>query len=269
MILSIKEEDLKVFLNLGMTKNQTKIYLALLKLGMESNAASLFEVSGVARQDIYRVLVELQKLGLVEKLVATPNRFRTLPPTEAISTLLEKQTVYFKDLEKKGQCFAKEVLANYGNPSYSAEKNQILLINEKQAIMHKAQELIGKSKFSVDWITPVNEFQKWITFCSDSFRLARNNGAKIRWILQRPANREMLELICTELTKKQEIEVKFCPKINVKLGIYDKEEIILAMFGNGEFGETPAILSNCTAIIALAIDFFENNWKKGTRLRVD
>ena len=67
MILSIKEDDLEVFLNLGLTQNQAKVYLALLKLGMESNASSLFQISGVSRQDVYRVLLELEKLGIVEK----------------------------------------------------------------------------------------------------------------------------------------------------------------------------------------------------------
>ncbi len=172
MILSIKEDDLKVFLNLGMTKNQTKIYLALLKLGMESNAASLFEISGVARQDVYRVLLELEKLGLVEKIIATPNRFRAVAPTNAISLLLEEKIVYFNDLHKRAQCLAKKIVANYGKPNYSAEKNQILLINEKQSIIHKAQELISKSKLSIDWITPIEEFQKWMTFCCDSFRFS-------------------------------------------------------------------------------------------------
>jgi len=49
-------------------------------------AASLFEVSGVARQDVYRVLLELQKLGIVEKIIATPNRFRALPPMAALDS---------------------------------------------------------------------------------------------------------------------------------------------------------------------------------------
>lgn len=240
--------------------------MLLLKLGMESNAASLFEISGVARQDVYRVLLELEKLGLVEKIIATPNRFRAVAPTNAISLLLEEKIVYFNDLHKRAQCLAKKIVANYGKPNYSAEKNQILLINEKQSIIHKAQELISKSKLSIDWITPIEEFQKWMTFCCDSFRFTSNNGVKIRWILRIPINKKIPDFICAELTKSPEIEIKFCPNINVKFGIYDKEEIILAMLGDAEFGEIPAIWSNSPAIIALASDFFENSWKKGTGL---
>ena len=122
--------------------------------------------------------LELQKLGLVEKIIATPNRFRAIPPTDAISILLEEKIDYFSNLQKKAQCFAKKVLFYYGMPSYSAEKNQITLVNEKQAIIHNAQQLIGKSKFSVDWITPIDEFQKWMTFCSDSFKSVRTNGQR-------------------------------------------------------------------------------------------
>ena len=263
----IKEDDFKFFLDLGMTKSQTKIYLSLLKLGMESNAASLFDISGVARQDVYRVLLELQKLGIVEKIITSPNRFRAVSPLKASSILLEEKNAYFNDLNKKAICIAKEISDNYGKSNYSTEKNQIVAINEKKALILKCREAIGKCKLSIDCIAPFNELPKWMTSCSQSFDLARNNGVKIRWITQKPENEESLTQIFPELIKNPKMEVKVCPNISLKLGIYDKEETILAVFSEGTFAENSALWTNSPAIITLASNFFESNWKKGKRLR--
>lgn len=76
-----------------------------------------------------------------------------------------------------------------------------------------------------------------MTLCSDSFRLAGSNDAKIRWIIQKPTNKEIPTQILAELTKKRQMDVKFYSKINVKLGIYDNEETILAVLGGGDFAD--------------------------------
>ena len=262
----IKEDDLKFFLDLGMTKNQTKIYLSLLKLGMESNAASLFDVSGVGRQDVYRVLLELQKLGIVEKIITVPNRFRAVHPMKAMSILLEEKMTYFSDLSKKANCIAKEISDNYGNSNYPTEKDQIVAINEKKALVLKCQESIEKCKLSIDCIAPFNELPKWMISCSRSFDLARSNGAKIRWITQKPENKESFDPLLAELTKNPLMEVKVCSKISVKLGIYDQEETILSVFSEGNFADNPALWTNSPAIITLASNYFESNWKKGAWL---
>jgi sugar-specific transcriptional regulator TrmB len=265
MTLSIKEDDFNSFLNLGLTQNQTKVYLALLKLGMESNAASLFKISGVSRQDIYRVLLELETLGFVEKVVAKPNRFRAVPPMDAFSSFVGEKIIYLSELNNKVQFFAKKIMEDYGKPIHSNEKDQIVIINEKQAFLHKCRELIGKCQIGVDSIVP-DEFMKWVTSCSDAYNQAKNNGARIRWILQRPENKEILNSLRAELTKNPQMEVKFCSKTSVKLGIFDGKETILAMFGDAEFAEGPAIWSNSPAIVNLTRAFFETEWKKGKRL---
>jgi sugar-specific transcriptional regulator TrmB len=265
MMLTVKEDDLTFFTSLGLTQNQTKIYLALLKLGMESTAASLFQVSGVSRQDIYRVLLELEKLGIIEKVIAKPNRFRAIPPANAFSFLIGEKIVYFSQLNDKTQSFAKKIMGHYGNPVNSMEKDQIVIINEKHALLLKAKELIEKCQISVDSIVP-DELIKWLTSCSDSYDQAKINGAKIRWIIQEPRNNEMLKSIHAELAKHPNIEIRLCSRTNVKLGIFDGKQTIMAMFGDAEFAEGPAIWSDIPAIMNLAKTFFETKWKNGKRL---
>jgi sugar-specific transcriptional regulator TrmB len=76
MQLVPEKDDFDVLSELGLTKNQIKIYLSLLKLGTPTKAIRIFQVSGVPRQDVYRVLLELQQLGIVEKIISRPSSLR-------------------------------------------------------------------------------------------------------------------------------------------------------------------------------------------------
>jgi len=44
----------------GLTRSQAKVYLTLVRLGEDSKALTIFRFSNVARQDVYRILTELE-----------------------------------------------------------------------------------------------------------------------------------------------------------------------------------------------------------------
>jgi DNA polymerase III alpha subunit len=56
-------------MDLGLTLLQAKIYLALSKTG-KATIKTISKASNSARQDIYRIMPTLQKLGLAEKIIA-------------------------------------------------------------------------------------------------------------------------------------------------------------------------------------------------------
>ncbi|MEX2723761.1 MAG: helix-turn-helix domain-containing protein [Candidatus Freyarchaeota archaeon] len=59
-------EYIQTLTDLGLTFLQAKTYLNLAKLG-KANVQTIAKASNVARQDIYRIMPSLQKLGLAEK----------------------------------------------------------------------------------------------------------------------------------------------------------------------------------------------------------
>jgi sugar-specific transcriptional regulator TrmB len=85
--MQIHEEYVKVLAKLGLTHNQAKVYVALLSL-KNATARSAQKLSNVARQDVYQVLSELGEKGLIEKILAKPEKFRPIPVNEAISILV-------------------------------------------------------------------------------------------------------------------------------------------------------------------------------------
>ena len=108
MDLSFEVDDFTLLSDLGLSRIQAKIYLALLKLGIDSKAVSIFKYSGVARQDVYRVLCELQQIGIVEKIISKPVRFRAIEPKKAVALLLKKRRTLSLILTRKRKSLSNE-----------------------------------------------------------------------------------------------------------------------------------------------------------------
>jgi len=101
----ITQEEARALTGLGLTGSQAKVYLALVKVG-QARASTLWASlsGGVARQDIYRILSELQKLCLIEKVIVKPTEFRPLPIEECFSFLLQRRKDETAKLQKQAKC---------------------------------------------------------------------------------------------------------------------------------------------------------------------
>jgi sugar-specific transcriptional regulator TrmB len=89
--LSLEEYHLETLIQLGLTQNQSRLYLSLLSLG-KAIGKTLSRETGFARQEVYRILEELHDRGLVEKSIATPTEFSAIKVQEAISILVLEKT---------------------------------------------------------------------------------------------------------------------------------------------------------------------------------
>jgi len=86
----IQDEHIQALMGFGLTLLQAKIYLNLVKLE-KADVKTLSKASNVARQDIYRIMLTLQKLGLTEKIIAKPTMYKATPIKEGLSILLQNK----------------------------------------------------------------------------------------------------------------------------------------------------------------------------------
>lgn len=88
--LSLSEQLIRELTSFGLTQNEAKAYLALLQL-KRANARAIAKLSNLPRQEIYRVLPRLEKLGIVAVILGKPTRFLAIHPEEVLSELIERQ----------------------------------------------------------------------------------------------------------------------------------------------------------------------------------
>jgi len=261
-----ENDDAEILSELGLTNNQIKIYLALLKLGTPAKAIRIYQVSGVPRQDVYRVLLELQQIGIVEKIIARPIEYIAVNPKKAVYILIQNKMRDFCGLKDKAEIFSSNAIKRYSNAHPLQDKDKFTLITEKQAIILAIKETVEKTQQTFYCIAPKREFLSCLTILSESLSLIKNEEAQIRWVTEKPDRKE-LPKIYNILSKNCNIKVKFIPRaVSVKFALSDGKEIVLAIFEEGNFAETPALLTNSPAVISLAKNYFDDCWKKGRLL---
>jgi len=88
--LSALERNVEMLIDFGLTGNQARVYLAIARLKL-ATVGQISKISKVRREDVYRILPKLEKMGLVEKLLGKPTKIRATPVEEALSVLIKHE----------------------------------------------------------------------------------------------------------------------------------------------------------------------------------
>ena len=66
--MSVKDDQISILEELGMTTTQPKIYLSLAK-SKSLNAHAIANIAKIARPDVYRIMPMLEDAGFVERVI--------------------------------------------------------------------------------------------------------------------------------------------------------------------------------------------------------
>ena len=84
------DEDTVLLLGLGLSLNQARVYLAILKLE-KTTVGQVAKVSKVRREEVYRLLPALEKMGLVERLLGKPSEVRATLISDSLASLVTEE----------------------------------------------------------------------------------------------------------------------------------------------------------------------------------
>ncbi len=147
--MATQEEDIQTLVELGLTNSQAKVYLTLIAMG-KIRGQVIWKNSGVARQDVYRVLVELQEKGLVEKVFAIPNEFKPISLKDGLSILLKSKAYEYANAEVKMKNLLQRFHAFNGESTLG--EYEFSLIPRKDATLLKFITVLNSTQKSIDAI---------------------------------------------------------------------------------------------------------------------
>jgi sugar-specific transcriptional regulator TrmB len=98
---------IKTLIEAGLTPNQAKLYLCLLKVNT-ATVSALSKETKFARQEVYRVLQELHGIGLVNKIISNPTQFEAVPIQEGASLLLSQKITELEETKIQVQSLINE-----------------------------------------------------------------------------------------------------------------------------------------------------------------
>jgi sugar-specific transcriptional regulator TrmB len=260
-MLTLEQSYVNTLIDLGLTQCQAKVFLELVRLGL-STAKTISAASKVTRQDVYRIMPTLQKLGLVETVVGSPTFFSAIAIEDAVALLLENKVSEHQELHIR----TKDLLQNFNNhknKKHGTEENQFVLIPQKQPSLRRRKKAIETVEMSFDAISSRKRFAQALFHLFETVNDAASRGVKIRFITEKPSEDEPFSKELESLLKNARVEVRFLdipPKAVVT--IFDQKEASILTVAKAGWAQSPTLWTNNPSFVAVVQDHFDATWEK-------
>jgi sugar-specific transcriptional regulator TrmB len=252
--LTIPDKVLDVLKRLGLTELQAKTYLTLTHLE-KAEVKKISKFSDIARQDIYRIMPTLEKLGLVEKIISTPVLYRAIPLNEGTLRLFQKRTEEHARLKSS----LKSVINNREENSNAAflDSNVEFVITSERKRFVRSLEKSFSTASKCDMICPGEALSFMVFNFYDCLVSAASRGVKIRFITQKTDVNLSITRQIQSLTSNPNFEMKFVDSaIDTGIIIVNNEVNIRI----SDSKAVPSLWTNNRQILKIAQTKFENQW---------
>ena len=255
------DESTDLLLGLGLSLNQAKVYLAILKLE-RTTVAQIGKFSKVRREDVYRILPILETMGLVERIMGKPAEIRATPISDALTLLVTEEKTK-SDERLSGMRIKVQRLASKDWKQPLPEKESIyILIPERKAILAKTSELVRNSKKETCLIVDKVRILPTLSQFSDDFKMATKKGAQIRVILEGDSSDNSLKGKVQKLVDGASFHMKFYRKPLNHFIMSDEKEAMITASKESGLGEVPTLWTNNGNLIGILKTSFESEWQK-------
>src|SRR4030067_901843 len=202
------DESTDLLLGLGLSLNQARVYLAILKLE-STTVAQIAKFSKVRREDVYRILPILETMGLVERIMGKLVEIRATPISDALTFLVAEEKKRFDERLTGMRSTVKRLSLKDWKQPLPEEASIYILLAEKKAILAKTSGLIRNSRKEVALIADKARIVLILSQLSDECKQAIKNGAQIRLIFEGDSTDGLFKEKVQKLIDGASVHVKF------------------------------------------------------------
>jgi sugar-specific transcriptional regulator TrmB len=255
------DENTDLLIGLGLTLNQAKVYLAILKLE-KTTVGQVANFSKVRREDVYRILPSLEKMGLIERLLGKPTELRATRVSDALSLLVAEEKGKSDERLVGMRGIVQKLSLKDWRQELPKVENIYILIAEKKSIFAKTSDLISNSRKEVALIADKGRIMPVLFQFSDEYKNAIKKGSEIRLIFEGENPDALLKEKVEKLIGAASVQIKFHREpLNHFIMSDDKEALITTSKETG-LGESPSLWTNNSNLIGVLRTSFESDWKK-------
>jgi sugar-specific transcriptional regulator TrmB len=149
------------------------------------------ESSKLYRQDVYKIIPKLERKGVISKTLGKPLVVRAMPVKKALKTLVSKKRISALKRIKRMEVHLEELSKTVSNmyeikTRLENEKAHFSLLTQENEITNRADLLYEKAKTECDIVASVKLLTTEGPKFHKRFRMAINNGAEIRLLIEAP-----------------------------------------------------------------------------------
>ena len=247
---------------MGLTHTEARIYMVLLCL-KSATAREVHCESNIARQDVYRILSNLEDKGLIDKVLAKPAKFRPIPANEAILLLAQRRIKKNRQLRKKARKAFKNFEAECVATAPLKKTANFMLLSSSETSptghIDKPGKAVDSAKKSVMGLITFELFMKVKLMHEQVWKEALKRGVKFKFTISKRSNKELELNLDPMLQNTDHFEIRWIQTpLQATVLLVDEEEVFCR---TGISIENPVLWSADPNFVALIKDYLKTKWK--------
>jgi sugar-specific transcriptional regulator TrmB len=246
----------------GLTINQVKVYLSIVQSG-KIHVTQISKNTLLHRQDIYKLLPKLEKMGLITRTISKPVMVEALPVERALERIIAKEK---ETADRRIICLEtalKDIAGEIKQQPIIAEETQFTLLTTNVAMKNRINMTL-KAKPGVFCIVSTIENLKGQVghFYKQFFQILSDNKTRIHLILvgdEDPVElKRIVEKIaprCGNFTAKA---IEKCPSKDYQ--VVDSTEVWIATTQKMQAGNPSILWTNDPNIVKTYLENFHETW---------
>ena len=215
----------------GITFNQARVYITAAQMGIAS-VKEISKKSNVPREEIYRLLPKLEKLGLLEKILGKPIKVKATSFETILSLLIKREKDMNSQRVSKLKAKKDKLLKDMQKleiKNDSEGKTHFTLISQRDAVIQKIFSMIAAAKKTADLALSRDQFIHFFTSHRSPIKKSLSRGLNFRVVLEKCEDDDS---VITVLKKYNSSKVSFSVRfVDQQLNSYflvDYDEALVA-----------------------------------------
>ena len=267
------ERVLKTLVDLGLTQQDSKLYLFLSKKGLQ-RGRDLISGLKITKQQLYRSLKTLQSRGIVNATLEHPARFNAIPLEKLLDLFLRAKIEETQRLQQdKAEILSEWQSVAIEENSYAVPKFNV--IEGRSSIYPKIQQMIQETRNRLSTVTTVQALIQASRFGLFDFALRHALKSKIqfRFLTEVPSeNANIMRNLLKQLTNARINFEGRTPDsgstLLPRMVIRDEEESLFFITPKTNTSMVEirdvCLWTNCKPLVQAFTSIFEEHWHHAT-----
>lgn len=257
------QEDLVVKLaSFGFTVNQAKVYLSIVQSG-KTRVGRISKGTQLHRQDIYKLLPKLEKMGLITKTIDKPFMIEAIPIEKALETLISKEKEKANQRISHLENNLKEMVNAIQKQPEIKEEARFTLLTSDEAIRNRGRLIFKKAKKEFKIVATMESITKpALHYFRDFLQNIAEKNARLKLVVVTADDKNAVKEIVDKITPlRSQFKTKFINKSICKnYQIIDNKEVWIATQQKTETGYPCLLWTNDLNIVDAYIENFRKTW---------
>lgn len=271
----MQEDDLISKLSgFGFTVNQAKVYLSIVTSGATS-VSKIALNTRLHRQDIYKIIPKLERMGLIMKTIDKPSLIAAIPIEKGLSQLVLSEKEKTKKRITHLEANLKE-LTNVIREQQSIEQkpeedeNWFIPLTTAEQITNRSNITFGNVSKECNLVINLKLIKPLMNRLQQHFQRLEKNKVKIRIIIENSTNDKMLNTILkTTIPKLADIAVKLIIKKEpVPYYVIDHKEVWISMKKETEAGLPCVLWTKGSHMVQFFDESFNETWNNPNAINI-